>query len=101
QVMEIRTETAPKASLRINFSDPLDPDQDFSGLVKIEKLHDLKYQVDGNLLYVYPSKRVNGELEIKIYPGIKNTEGHKNTKIHQDKISFEQIKPSVELISKG
>lgn len=101
QVMEIRTETAPKASLSINFSDPLDPDQDFSGLVKIEKLDELKYQVDGNILYVYPSKRVNGDLEIKIYPGIKNTEGHKTTNIHQDKISFEQLKPSVQLISKG
>lgn len=101
QVVDIQTETAPKASLRINFSDPLDPDQDFAGLVKIEKLPRLKYQVDGNVLYVYPDQRINGELNISIYPGIKNTDAYALKEVFTDKISFEQLKPQVELISKG
>lgn len=101
KVVDIQTESAPKASLSINFSDAIDPDQDFSGLIKIDKLNDLKYQVEGNVLYVYPSQRVTGELDINVYPGIKNTEGFGLKEVYSDQISFEQIKPQVELISKG
>lgn len=101
KVVDIQTESAPKASLSINFSDALDPDQDFTGLVKIDKLEDLKYQTEGNVLYVYPSQRVAGELDINVYPGIKNTEGFGLKEVYSDLISFEQIKPQVELISKG
>jgi len=101
KIVDIQTHAPPKASLSINFSDPLDANQDFSGLVKIDSLDNLKYQTEGNVLHVYPSRKVGGELEIKVFPGIKNTQGLTLKEVYSERISFEQVKPAVELISKG
>lgn len=100
-VVEVKTQPAPKASLIINFSNTLDPKQDFSGLVIIDKLNDLNYEVNGNLLYVYPPTRVSGDLNIRITTGIKDIDGLKMRKEYSGIIAFEQLKPAVELISKG
>lgn len=100
-IIDLETQNAPKASLVINFSDPLDEQQDFSGLVQIEKVEDSHYEVEGNVLYVYPTARVNGNLNVKVSSGIKNKEGKKLKEDFTDNITFEQLKPQVELISKG
>lgn len=101
KVVKLETQPAPKASLSINFSDPLDSNQDFSGLVKIEKINDLSFEVDGNVLYVYPDRRVTGDVEVTVFQGIKNTHGFKLKKEFSDLVSFQQLKPAVSLISKG
>ena len=74
-IVDISSTLAPAALLSINFCDPLLENQDFAGLVIIENTQDLRYEVNGNVLNVYPPNRVVGDVKVTIFTGIKNAEG--------------------------
>ncbi len=100
-IVDISSTLAPAALLSINFSDPLLENQDFAGLVAIENTTDLRYEVNGNVLNVYPPNRVVGNVKVTVFTGIKNTEGFGLRKEFSELVSFEQLKPAVRMISKG
>lgn len=100
-IIDFKTSLAETSSLSINFSDPLDENQNFKGLVNIQNQNNLRFEVDGNVLNVYPSTRITGEVNVNVFKGIKNTYGFKLKKDFSETISFEQLKPAVRLISKG
>jgi hypothetical protein len=100
-VIDIKSTLSPQASLSINFSDPLQDSQNFSGLVSIENTQDLRFEVDGNVLHVYPPNRVIGNVRVTIFNGIKNTDGFSLKKEFSELVSFEQLKPAVRLMSSG
>ncbi|MGO3182764.1 MAG: alpha-2-macroglobulin family protein [Aequorivita sp.] len=100
-IVDISSTLAPAALLSINFSDPLKENQDFSGLVTIEKAQNLRYEVDGNVLNVYPPNRIVGDVKVTVFTGIKNTEGIGLKNEFSELVSFEQLKPAVRMISKG
>ncbi|MBX2828779.1 MAG: hypothetical protein KTR22_11485 [Flavobacteriaceae bacterium] len=101
KVVDVKSVVAPSASLSINFSDPLQAQQDFAGLVMIEKAEDLRFEVDGNMLHVYPSNTIRGNVRVTVFNGIKNTENFGLKQEFSELISFEQLKPQIQLISKG
>ncbi len=100
-VVDVDASHSPQASLAINFSDPLKEDQDFAGLVTIENTTDLRFEVDGNVLNVYPNSRIIGDVQVTIFNGIKNNENFSLKKEFSELVSFEQLKPAVRLLSKG
>ncbi len=100
-VLNASTAVAPNASLTINFSEPLMTDQDLNGLVSIENAENLRYEIDGNVLKVYPTNRILGEVRVTIFEGIKSAYGFSLKSNFSELVSFEQLKPSVRLISKG
>ncbi|WP_310993369.1 alpha-2-macroglobulin family protein [Aequorivita marina] len=100
-IVDIGSTIAPSAVLSINFSDPLKQDQDFAGLVTMEKTNNLRYEVDGNVLNVYPPNRVVGNVKVTVFTGIKNMEGIGLKNEFSELVSFEQLKPAVRMISKG
>ena len=100
-IISAKATASPQASLTLNFSDPLAEDQNFSGLVAIQNVQSMRFEVDGNVLHVYPSNRVIGNVTVDVFTGIKNTSGFKLKKTFSELISFEQLKPNVRLISKG
>lgn len=100
-IIDVKSTAAPQASLAINFSDPLRENQNFTGLVSIESAENLRFEVDGNVLLVYPSSRIVGNVRVTLFNGIKNTDGYNLKKEFSELVSFEQLKPEVRLISKG
>ena len=100
-IVDVSSTLAPQALLSINFSDPLMVNQDFAGLVTIENTQNLRYEVDGNVLNVYPPNRVVGNVKVNVFRGIKNTEGISLKKEFSEFISFEAIKPAIRMISNG
>ncbi|SDZ75748.1 alpha-2-macroglobulin family protein [Psychroflexus halocasei] len=100
-IIDIKTNLAQQSSLAINFSDPLDEKQNFKGLITIKDQNNLRFEVDGNLLNVYPSTRITGQVNINIFKGIKNNSGYSLKKDFLETVSFEQLKPAVRLLSKG
>ena len=100
-IVDISSTLAPAALLSINFSDPLLENQDFAGLVTIENTQDLRYEVNGNVLNVYPPNRIVGNVKVTVFTGIKNNEGFGLKKEFSELVSFEQLKPAVRMISKG
>lgn len=91
----------PEQYVSINFSDPLKKQQNFDGLVTIEKSKNPKFIVDGNVLKVYPESKLVGNIQMDVFQGISNAEGFKLKKPFSEKITFENLKPQVRLISNG
>lgn len=100
-IVNAKASVAPNASLTLNFSDPLQENQNFAGLVTIENADNLRFEVEGNVLHVYPSTRIIGDVRVTVFNGIKNTNGFGLKKEFSELISFEQLKPSVKLLSQG
>ena len=100
-VVDAKTASAPNAALTLNFSEPLKQNQNLNGLVTIENAESLRYEIDGNLLKVYPTNRILGEVRVTVFEGIKSEYGFSLKNTFSELVSFEQLKPNVRLISKG
>lgn len=100
-IVDAKTTSAPNAVLTLNFSEPLQQNQNLNGLVTIENAESLRYEIDGNVLRVYPSNRILGEVRVNAFEGIKSEYGFTLKNTFSELVSFEQIKPAVRLISKG
>ncbi|MDT8346267.1 MAG: hypothetical protein RQ756_00580, partial [Flavobacteriaceae bacterium] len=101
KVLTTKTFVEPTRYLKINFSDPLKPNQNFDGLVALQNTTSLSYEVDGNVLLVYPSSPITGSVLLEVFDGITNSQGYKLKNTFSEQISFEQIKPALRPISKG
>ena len=100
-IVDIGIIQSPEQHLSINFSDPLKKQQNFDGLVTVQNIKNPKYIVDGHVLKVYPDAKLVGNIQVDVFEGIKNTEGHKLKTPFSETIVFESLKPQVRLISNG
>ena len=100
-IVDVDVIQSPEQHLSINFSDPLKKQQNFDGLVTIQKVKNPKYVVDGNVLKVYPDSKLVGNIQVDVFQGIKNTDSYKLKKPFSETIAFEELKPQVRLISNG
>ena len=100
-ITKVEVTQSPEQFISINFSDPLKKQQNFEGLVTIEKVINPKFIVDGNILKVYPESKLVGSIQVDVFQGISNTDGFKLKKPFSEKLTFEDLKPQVRLISNG
>lgn len=100
-IVNVDVVQSPEQYLSINFSDPLKKQQNFDGLVAIEKTKNLKYIVQGNVLKIYPDSKLVGAIKVDVFQGIKNTDDFKLKHPFSETITFEDLKPQVRLISNG
>lgn len=100
-IVNVNVVQSPEQYLSINFSDPLKKQQNFDGLVSIQKVKNPKYIVESNVLKVYPDSKLVGNIQVDVFQGIKNTDGYKLKKPFSETIAFEDLKPQVRLISNG
>jgi len=86
----------------LNFSDPVAPDQDLNGLIKIDKFDGkLRFVVDGNFVRIYPDSRIAGEHKLIVEAGIRNTAGMAMKERGEWTLNFEDLKPAVRLVGRG
>ena len=88
-------------AIHLNFSDPLWADQDLSGLILLEGVTDLKYEIDGNSVTVYPSQELSGTLNLNLHKGILNLSKHELKNPSQIPLQFKNEKPRVQLLGSG
>lgn len=100
-IIGAKTATSPSSVLTLNFSEPLQQDQNLAGLITIDNAESLRYEIDGNVLRVYPSNNILGEVRVIAHQGIKSEYGFTLKNDFSEWVSFEQLKPAVRLISKG
>ena len=101
EVTDISVQQEPEQFVKIHFSDPLDPNQTFTGLVTVQNAYALTYVVDGHDLFVFPSSRISGPNTVTVFPGIKNVNGKATAKEKTEIVNFEAIKPNVRIPGKG
>lgn len=91
----------PQQYLLLRFTDPIKQNQNLRGLITIDKVPNLRFEVANNEIKVYPSKKLFGEYTIHIFRGIKNSMNYKMKSDYKRKVAFENLKPAVRLVGKG
>jgi uncharacterized protein YfaS (alpha-2-macroglobulin family) len=101
KITQVNVHQSPAQSLQLFFTDPILPSQDLNGLLVLSGAGQVRYSVEMNVVTIYPAKRIDGEVTLQVYPGIKNSIGfaYKNRDSYQ--LKFETPKPQVEIIGKG
>lgn len=101
KLVSVSAQQREEQYVSINFSDPLQNNQIFDGLVAIEGVEKPTFVVDGNVLKVYYNSKLSGDFKVAVFEGIKNNEGYKLKTPFSETITFQQKKPEVRLISSG
>lgn len=91
----------PDQKLMLTFSEYLAPSQDLSGLIAINGIDDLSYQISGNVVHIYFKKRYSGQKELTVHGMIKNYFGYNMGETYSSELYFEAAKPQIKLVGKG
>ncbi len=100
-VIEAKATQGTQQYISIRFSDPLQANQDLTGLITLNNSADCTFEIDGMTIKVFPSTNQKGSLTVNIESGIKNAAGAKLKEKHSFEVLFENIKPGIKLIGKG
>jgi alpha-2-macroglobulin len=101
KVVNTKVIQSPEQYAVLQFSDPIDENQNLNGLVTLSGKPSLKYIVEGNEIRIYPQERQVGNQIMTAEPGILNALGKALKERHTSEIIFEELKPAVELLGKG
>ncbi len=91
----------PEQYVMIHFSDPLKKVQDLDGLIKIDNVSNLNFEVEGHDIKVFMPYRLAGTREVHVSPGIRNINGYKMINGDDIELVFEGLKPNVRLVGDG
>jgi len=100
-VLNVRAYFEKTSYVLIQFSDPLDANQNLKGLIYFENDRRPDFIIDGSKIKVFPSKKLRGIQKLHIAPGIKNKLGYKFKENAIYPLSFELNKPAVEKLGDG
>ncbi len=101
KVVQIEVENGDEQFLKINFSDPIDKNQNLKGLVRIQDASNLRYSSEGNVLYVYLSETLSGSKLVQVFQGVKSVDGIKMKGDYREEVLFEELLPGVRLVRSG
>lgn len=88
-------------SVVLTFSDALDADQQLSGLIRIEKVDEIRLSRNGSLVTLFPNQRLEGEQRLIIDRTVRSRRGNMIGENLQVIIAMEALKPQVEIIGNG
>ena len=102
QLYDYEIVNEPEYGLQLTFSDVVSDAQDLKSMITLKGRRDYTVQVKANQVMVYftPTSEMT-ELEVTIYPGLKNHEGKKFDYTKELVLSIEPMKPKVEILSSG
>ena len=102
-VLDIKVTDDYSQSIDVIFSDNVSPTQDLQGLITIDGINRLNYNVQGNIvrLYTNETSKMRGIVQVNVYRGIMNATGDKLTKEVAQSVSFPSAKPEIRFIGEG
>ncbi|MBI5009721.1 MAG: hypothetical protein HZB98_08775, partial [Bacteroidia bacterium] len=83
------------------FSDQVDASQELDGLVHFYPWKEVRTSVRSNIITLYPSDDLTGELTLNIESSIKNSRGKLLTEPVQRILDFTQVAPGIMIEGKG
>lgn len=95
-----QVEQQPEQKIILEFSDPVDPDQDMRGLIEIAG-EATQTNIDQNIITIYPDNQLYGNKTLMVSNGLKNIIGEKLTESISKPIEFKNVKPDIKLKGKG
>lgn len=91
----------PEQYIRLQFSDPLKPDQFLEGLIRLENGTDLDFIIEDNEIRCFPTVRQDGSIKLIIEESIKNILNYRLGATKELMLLFEQLKPGVRMVGSG
>lgn len=85
----------------IVFTQPLDARQNLAGLIHSEGLPDPRFRIDGNVVELFPSNRVDGEHRLLIEGSVRAYNGHTLPTGYEFTVDFARPKPAVKFLTSG
>lgn len=101
KVTNVRVEQSSNQHVVIQFSDPLNEKQNVAGLITINDLSNLDYEIRDNEIKVYPPVRQTGSKTLTVEGGVKNILDYKLSEGGTFDLVFEQVNPAVRFTGKG
>lgn len=117
KITQIKSVSHPEQYISVNFSEALQSDSFLNGLVEIKKTNNSENSndyysdepqsyvkstiINGNELRIYTSKKIGGEYELNIYPGITSAYGNKISRPLTENVNFVNLYPQVKFIGSG
>lgn len=100
-VLEAKAVQVPNQHIEVRFSDPIKRTQDLDGLITTDKEVDLNFEIEKNLLKIYFSTHISGQVHLKIDKAVNNTMSYPLKRAFESDINFEDIKPAVRFVGTG
>lgn len=100
-LMNIETNQQPEQYVALYFSDPVKTSQDMKGLIYLKSGEQIKLEVSGNVVKVFPVKRMIGSKTIFIENSLKNSLAYPLAQKYEKKVMFTSIHPEVVFIGDG
>ncbi len=85
----------------LHFSDPIAYGQNLKGIITIEGIDNLTYEIDGNRVELFLPNRYVGRKMLNVSTGVKNFKGHKMNQGFSQAVFFEEPAPKIKLKGKG
>ena len=101
KVQDAVVTTGDNQKIDIIFSDPLDTEQELEGLVWLNPSMDVTYQVSNNIISVFLSKPVQGEVTLTVEASIKNSLGKLMEYSFTRTFDFTSVKPGLSAVGNG
>ncbi len=102
QLIDTKLTPSPQRIITLYFNRPIDPRQNLKGLISINQhTDDLNTEVEGNVIYVYPTQQLNDEFALYVSDKIKSAEGANLDQEYLSDRRFEHIKPAVRALGSG
>ncbi|MFW6360384.1 MAG: alpha-2-macroglobulin family protein [Spirochaetota bacterium] len=90
-----------EGGIELNFSMPLDPEQDLTGRISIEERDDLPLSIEGSKVLIYPGSDGRQERQVSIHPSVRAAGGAELGQAVEFTIPARYPKPEVEVMIPG
>ena len=100
-LVQVNTLRAPSLHFSLQFSDPVDPNQDLTGLIHLNSGKDLRFSVDNNEIKAYPTEQLSSHETIVIEESVVNVKGSSLIESYFRAVEFNLEHPAVELLGDG
>ncbi|MFZ4520905.1 MAG: alpha-2-macroglobulin family protein [Bacteroidales bacterium] len=87
--------------LRVQFSDPLRPDQNLDGLFRVGKFDNVRYTMEDNLLWIFLQESRDQKISLTLEPSVRNINQVPLGKRFTTQVVLENTKPNVRFVGDG
>jgi len=101
KLMNTHVRQQPDQYVSLFFSDPISKTQDLRGLIYLESGEQVKLELDGSQVKVYPAVRLQGNKNLIVSDAVRNTLDYNLVENYSREVLFTSIDPDVALIGDG
>ena len=101
QVIDVRWQYEQTPLIRITFSSSLAQNQDIEGLITPSGINNYTYQIEKNILKIYPETYPQKDINLQIHKGIKNINNLSLSRDYSYQLTVENEKPAIKIEKSG